>query len=100
MKFLYLEVRKIAKYVSTASLNLILHILKGYQRYISPILGNNCRFYPSCSNYAAKAFESYGVFRGTILVVNRLAKCHPFHAGGLDEVPNKKISSMNCEAQK
>ncbi len=58
-----------------------------YQRCISPWLPPACRFSPSCSCYARDALEKYGAWRGTCLSVRRLARCHPFHAGGHDPVP-------------
>lgn len=57
-----------------------------YQRLISPLLPAACRFYPSCSSYAIESYEKYGVGRGTLLTLRRLAKCHPFHPGGYDPV--------------
>ena len=58
-----------------------------YQRYVSPFLGANCRFYPSCSSYAGEAVEKHGVLRGGWLSMKRLCCCHPFHPGGADPVP-------------
>jgi hypothetical protein len=58
-----------------------------YQRWISPLLGARCRFYPSCSEYAAQAITTHGPFRGLGLAVRRLLRCHPWNAGGIDEVP-------------
>ncbi len=58
-----------------------------YQKLISPLLGNNCRFYPSCSEYAKKSLEKHGFFKGFWLSVKRIFKCHPFHPGGHDPVP-------------
>lgn len=59
-------------------------ILKGYQRFISPIKPATCRFYPSCSEYAVQALERYGIIRGSLLAISRIMKCHPFHPGGYD----------------
>jgi putative membrane protein insertion efficiency factor len=53
------------------------------------MLGNNCRFYPSCSSYALEAFHLHGVVKGSYLTITRIFKCHPFHEGGIDPVPNK-----------
>lgn len=61
--------------------------IRGYQFLISPLLGNNCRFYPSCSCYAVESVENHGVIKGGYLSFRRLIKCHPFHAGGYDPVP-------------
>ncbi len=68
---------------------LLLMLLKFYKLAISPFLGNNCRFYPPCSNYAYEAIKKHGVFKGIYLGTRRLLKCHPFHAGGYDPVPDK-----------
>jgi putative membrane protein insertion efficiency factor len=64
----------------------IVAALSLYRRLISPLLPPACRFSPSCSCYAIEAFRTYGVGRGAILTVRRLAKCHPFHPGGYDPV--------------
>jgi putative membrane protein insertion efficiency factor len=61
--------------------------LHAYQRWVSPLLGPRCRFYPSCSAYAVTAIERFGALRGTALAVRRLLRCHPFHPGGIDHVP-------------
>jgi putative membrane protein insertion efficiency factor len=63
---------------------LLLETIKFYQKAISPYLGANCRFYPSCSQYALEAVERYGVGKGAFLALKRLLKCHPFHPGGVD----------------
>lgn len=59
-------------------------LIRGYQLIFSPILGNRCRFYPTCSHYMAEAIEHYGLLKGIGLGLCRLAKCHPFHPGGFD----------------
>jgi hypothetical protein len=61
-------------------------LLKIYRRFVSPLLPQACRFYPSCSCYAIESIEKYGVARGAFLTLRRLAKCHPFHPGGYDPV--------------
>ncbi|MEV0391750.1 membrane protein insertion efficiency factor YidD [Polymorphospora rubra] len=58
-----------------------------YRRWISPALPARCRFYPSCSAYALQAVERHGALRGFLLAVRRLLRCHPFHPGGYDPVP-------------
>jgi len=66
---------------------LLLALLRGYKVVISPLLPPACRFYPSCSQYAAGAIEKHGAMRGGILAAKRLARCHPFNPGGVDPVP-------------
>ncbi|WP_341793990.1 MULTISPECIES: membrane protein insertion efficiency factor YidD [unclassified Rickettsia] len=67
--------------------SILLLIIKFYQYFISPLLGNNCRFYPSCSEYAKDAIIIHGNFKGLWLVFKRIIKCHPFCQGGYDPVP-------------
>lgn len=62
-------------------------IIKIYRYMISPLLGNCCRFYPSCSDYAGIAITRYGVIRGLVMAGKRLLCCHPWHTGGYDPVP-------------
>ncbi|MCY4388818.1 MAG: membrane protein insertion efficiency factor YidD [Desulfurellaceae bacterium] len=61
--------------------------LRGYRLFISPLIGPACRFYPSCSQYALHAVRKHGTLRGLTLTMRRLAKCHPWHPGGVDLVP-------------
>ena len=65
----------------------LLALVGGYRRWISPLLGPRCRFAPSCSAYAAQALAVHGAARGSWLAVRRIARCHPFHPGGHDPVP-------------
>lgn len=62
-------------------------IIRLYQIAISPMLGANCRFTPTCSAYALEAIQTHGVVRGGWLSIKRIARCHPYHAGGFDPVP-------------
>lgn len=62
--------------------------LRAYKRFISPLLGERCRFYPSCSQYMLNAIERHGPVRGVYLGAWRLLRCHPWHPGGFDEVPD------------
>lgn len=66
---------------------LFISILRGYQYLISPLLGNRCRFHPSCSEYMIEAVRRFGVFKGVYLGCKRLGRCHPLSKGGLDPVP-------------
>ena len=66
---------------------LSLLMLRGYQYAIRPLLGANCRFYPSCSDYAREAIDRYGVLKGVWLTLRRVGRCHPYHPGGFDPVP-------------
>ncbi|MDH5515607.1 MAG: membrane protein insertion efficiency factor YidD [Gammaproteobacteria bacterium] len=67
----------------------IIKLIRGYQYLLSPWLGNHCRFYPSCSSYAITAVERFGVLRGGAMAAGRLLRCHPWSAGGIDEVPHQ-----------
>ncbi|MDR2365822.1 MAG: membrane protein insertion efficiency factor YidD [Zoogloeaceae bacterium] len=66
---------------------LVLFFLRVYQYAFRPFLGQNCRFHPSCSEYARQAVQKYGVPRGGWLAIKRLARCHPWNPGGVDPVP-------------
>lgn len=66
---------------------LLLGLLRVYRYAISPMLGRNCRFHPSCSAYAIEAVERHGAIRGGWLALKRVGRCHPFHPGGYDPVP-------------
>jgi|GEM_PF-122354 hypothetical protein len=66
----------------------LLGIVKFYQLFISPMLGQNCRFYPTCSCYAHQALTEHGAFKGSWLSIKRIVKCHPMHPGGIDNVPS------------
>ncbi|NRA20894.1 MAG: membrane protein insertion efficiency factor YidD [Oceanospirillaceae bacterium] len=68
----------------------LLGLIKIYQMVLSPLLGTNCRFYPSCSSYTKEAIEVHGAGKGVYLGIRRILKCHPFHEGGVDLVPPVK----------
>lgn len=70
---------------------LVIYLVRGYQLLLSPFLGSNCRFYPTCSNYMVEAIELHGVLRGLWLGVRRLSRCHPYHEGGIDPVPGSEL---------
>lgn len=69
---------------------LLILLIRAYQYLISPLLGPHCRFYPTCSCYAHTAVERHGVIRGSWLALSRISKCHPWHPGGEDPVPEKE----------
>lgn len=62
-------------------------LIRAYQLTLSPLLGQRCRYHPTCSAYASEAIAKYGFLRGTALGMRRLLRCHPFHEGGIDPVP-------------
>jgi hypothetical protein len=68
---------------------MLIAIIRFYKFFISPLLGSNCRFYPSCSSYSIEALQRHGAIIGSYLSLKRLLKCHPFHQGGIDPVPEK-----------
>ncbi|WP_152087457.1 membrane protein insertion efficiency factor YidD [Pseudoalteromonas sp. A25] len=67
----------------------LIFIIRGYQRFISPMLGPHCRFNPTCSSYAIEAINCHGLLKGSWLAGKRILKCHPLSAGGDDPVPDK-----------
>ncbi len=68
---------------------LIIKFIRAYQLIISPYLGSNCRFYPTCSNYAMEAIERFGVIKGLKMSILRLLKCNPWGGSGIDMVKDK-----------
>ena len=71
---------------------LLLQAIRGYQFLLSPWIGNQCRFAPTCSHYAAEAIGRFGALRGGALAVRRILRCHPWNAGGIDPVPGGNVS--------
>ncbi len=67
---------------------LLIFLLRAYKFAISPFLGQKCRFFPSCSSYAIEAIQVHGSMKGGMLAAKRLCKCHPWHPGGFDPVPD------------
>ncbi|HOJ50732.1 MAG TPA: membrane protein insertion efficiency factor YidD [Spirochaetota bacterium] len=65
-------------------------IIKFYQKILSPLLGNNCRFYPTCSNYAIESFSKHNFIKAFLLSIFRILRCNPYSKGGYDPVPLKK----------
>ena len=72
----------------------VIKVIRIYQLVLSPTLGGNCRFQPTCSQYAIDALNEHGIFKGVFLSLKRIAKCHPFHPGGFD--PVNKYSKTEC----
>ena len=72
--------------------------LRAYQRLLSPLLGNRCKYYPSCSEYAAQAIDRYGILRGLVLAGWRLLRCNPFSHGGYDPVDDQRLFRSRAPA--
>jgi putative membrane protein insertion efficiency factor len=75
---------------------LLVGLVAAYRRWLSPLLGQRCRFAPSCSAYAVEALTVHGAARGTWLAVRRIGRCHPFHPGGHDPVPPGRSTSPSA----
>jgi putative membrane protein insertion efficiency factor len=71
----------------TIGQRIVLALIRFYQRFLSPLLGSNCRFYPTCSSYTYEAIAKYGVIKGGWMGLRRIGRCHPWNAGGFDPVP-------------
>lgn len=68
-------------------------LIRLYQVLLSPWLGGQCRFHPTCSHYAIEAIDRHGALRGSWLAARRIGRCHPWHVGGIDPVPEKQQAS-------
>ena len=66
-------------------------LIRFYQKFISPLLGHNCRFYPTCSEYTLQAIKIHGFFRGCLLEAMRISRCQPLNPGGYDPVPPSSV---------
>ena len=75
----------------TAVRSLITLPIRAYQRLLSPIVGQRCKYYPSCSEYAAQAIERFGILRGLVLAGWRLLRCNPWSHGGFDPVEDQRL---------
>ena len=64
-------------------------LIRGYQLIVSPMLGSNCRFMPTCSEYALESLKTYGLIKGAFLIIKRIGKCHPWGSNGYDPLPTK-----------
>lgn len=78
--------------------NAVVLVLRGYRAVISPLYGDVCRYYPSCSHYALTAVQDRGVVVGGALAVRRLVRCHPWAEGGIDDVPLKRVQRYRVTA--
>lgn len=81
---------KVSKALRRLAIALPFFLIKCYQWFISPLLGQTCRFHPTCSFYALDALKTHGLLIGGWLSIKRILKCHPLHAGGFDPVPEKQ----------
>ena len=77
---------------------ILISFIRLYRLILSPFVGQHCRFYPSCSHYAETAVERFGIIRGSWLALRRLLRCHPWNAGGIDEVPEKHKTEQHKPA--
>ena len=84
------NIQRLKKVLRVYILKSFLLVIRFYQYFISPLFNSNCRFYPSCSHYSYDALIEHGIFRGSYLSIKRILKCHPYHPGGIDPVPEKK----------
>ena len=73
--------------------SLLRGLIRGYQLVLSPLIGSHCRFYPTCSHYALEALDKHGALKGSWLSLRRITRCHPWHKGGLDPVPEPDATS-------
>ena len=71
----------------------IIILIRGYQLIVSPLLSSNCRFMPTCSEYAIESFKSYGLIKGIFLTIKRIGKCHPWGSHGYDPIPTKEVKN-------
>ena len=78
--------------------NLLIILIKGYRKFISPLFPPSCRFQPTCSQYTLEAIETFGALHGSWLGLKRILRCHPFHPGGYDPVP-PRVKSNNSQVK-
>tara|TARA_B100000989_G_scaffold289688_1_gene261862 strand:+ start:446 stop:697 length:252 start_codon:yes stop_codon:yes gene_type:complete len=78
------------KIINKILTSFMIFIIKIYKVFVSPFIGVNCRFFPSCSEYSIQAFKDFGFFKGIILSLKRICRCHPLCKSGYDPVPKRK----------
>lgn len=93
---LEIKAKNIVRFAAKATLKGVIYVIYAYRYLISPLLGRNCRFYPTCSQYAQEALVEHGLMKGIFLSVRRILKCNPFNPGGVDLVP-KKIDNKKLQ---
>ena len=74
---------------------ILIGFIKIYQKTLSLLIGNGCRFYPTCSSYSIEAIETHGSAKGVALTISRICRCHPLNEGGFDPVPKKDKKQSN-----
>ena len=74
---------------------ILILIIKFYRLFLSPLLGNNCRFYPTCSNYALQALKRYSTFYAIKIIIIRLVRCNPWGGSGIDLLPKSNVKNKN-----
>lgn len=89
------RVRDLARAVVRAPARLAVLLIRGYQRYLSPMRPPTCKYYPSCSQYAVVALQRHGLLRGTVLAAWRLLRCNPWSRGGVDDVPPVRVPHVH-----
>jgi putative membrane protein insertion efficiency factor len=85
---LTMRANRIGKTINDIGARLIVFFISVYRIVLSPVLPRSCRFYPSCSAYAIGALKKHGAIKGSYLAARRILRCHPFHEGGFDPVPD------------
>lgn len=73
--------------------SILILLIRGYRTFISPLFLPSCRFNPTCSQYGLEAIEKFGAIKGGWLTIKRILRCHPFHPGGYDPVPDIQVKS-------
>ncbi|MDY0945787.1 membrane protein insertion efficiency factor YidD [Frigoribacterium sp. CFBP9039] len=87
--------RELVLFVSLLPRNVAIVVLRAYRAVISPLYGEVCRYYPSCSRYALEAIQRYGVVAGSARGAWRIARCNPWAAGGIDDVPEPRFQNFS-----